>query len=86
MIITGLYRGAAHSIWNIRFSTRRDLPVVIHNESNYDFHLIIKELAEEFRSEIIAYQKIKKNTSHLLFQLCTNQLKVMIKSMIFHSI
>ena len=28
------------------------MPVVIHNGSNYDFHLIIKELAEELREEI----------------------------------
>ena len=28
------------------------MPVVIHNVSNYDFHLIIKEIAEEFRKEI----------------------------------
>ena len=45
-------RGAAHSICNLRYSTQRDIPVVIHNGSNYDSHLIIKELAEEFRTEI----------------------------------
>ena len=39
---TGLYRGAAHSICNLRYSTQRDIPAVIHNGSNYDFHLIIK--------------------------------------------
>ena len=49
---TGIYRGAPHSICNLRYSTERDLPVVIHNGSNYDFHLIIEELAEEFRTEI----------------------------------
>ena len=49
---TGICRGAAHSICNLKYSTQRDIPVVIHNGSNYDFHLIIKELAEEFRTEI----------------------------------
>ena len=49
---TGLYRGAAHSICNLRYSTQRDVPVVIHDGSNYDFHLLIKELVEEFRIEI----------------------------------
>ena len=49
---TGTYRGAAHSICNLKYTTQRDIPVVIHNDSNYDFHLMIKELAEEFRSEI----------------------------------
>ena len=49
---TGKYRGAAHSICNLRYKTQEDIPVVIHNGSNYDFHLIITELAKEFRSEI----------------------------------
>ena len=75
---TGLYRGAAHSICNLRYSTQRDIPVVIHNGSNYDFDLIIKELAEEFRTEIQynVYLKIKKNTNHLVFQLCTKNVKI----------
>ena len=47
-----MYRGAAHAICNLKYSTQKDIPVVIHNGSNYDFHLIIKELAKEFREEI----------------------------------
>ena len=49
---TGIYRGAAHSICNLRHSTQVDIPVVFHNGSNYDFNLTITELAKEFRSEI----------------------------------
>lgn len=49
---TGIYRGPAHSICNLKYTTQRAIPVVTHNSSNYDFHLIAKELAEEFRSEI----------------------------------
>ena len=49
---TGKCKGAAHSICNLRYKTQEDIPVVIHNGSNYDFHLIITELAKEFRSEI----------------------------------
>ena len=45
-------KGTAHSICKFKYTTQRDTPVVIHNGSNYDFHLIIKELAEEFREEI----------------------------------
>ena len=26
-----------------------EIPVVLHNGSNYDYHFIIKELAEEFK-------------------------------------
>ena len=49
---TGIYRGAAHSICNLRYKTQEDIFVVIHNGSNYGFHLITEELAKEFRSEI----------------------------------
>ena len=49
---TGKYRGAAHSICNLRYSTQKDIPVWFHNGSNYDFNLIITELAKEFRSEL----------------------------------
>ena len=49
---TGKYKGAAHSICNLRYETQKDIPVVIHNGSNYDFHLLITELAKEFRSNM----------------------------------
>ena len=49
---TGKYRGVAHFICNLRYKTQEDNPVVIRNGCNYDFHLIITELAKEFRSEI----------------------------------
>ena len=48
----GIYRGAAHSLCNLRYSTQVDIPVIFHNGSNYDFNLIITELAKEFRSEM----------------------------------
>ena len=49
---TGIYIGAAHSICRLKYSTKRDIPLVIHNGSKYDFHFIIKELANEFGIEI----------------------------------
>ena len=61
---SGKYRGAAHSICNLRYSTQKDIPVLFHNGSNYDFNLIIKELAEEFKSEL---QCIPVNTNHSCF-------------------
>ena len=45
---TGKYRGAAHSIYNLKFSVPNEIPVVFHNSSNYDYHFIIKELANKF--------------------------------------
>ena len=48
---TGKYRGAAHSICNLKFNVPNQIPVVFHNSSNYDHHFIIKELANEFEEE-----------------------------------
>ena len=43
---TGEYRGAAHDICNSRYKIPKEIPVVFHNDSTYDYHFIIKELAE----------------------------------------
>ena len=45
---TGKYKGAAHSTCNLRYKTQKEIPVVFHNDSTYDYHFIIKELAKEF--------------------------------------
>ena len=44
----GKYRGAAHKICNLMYNTPREIPVVFHSGSSYDYHFIIKGLAEEF--------------------------------------
>ena len=49
---TGKHRGAAHNICNLRYKVQREIPVVIHNGSNYDYHLIIKELAKKFEGKV----------------------------------
>ena len=41
----GKYRGAAHSICNLRYKTPEEIPVVFHNGSTYDYHFTIKQLA-----------------------------------------
>ena len=38
-----------HSICNLKYSVPKTIPTVFHNGSNYDYHFIIKELAEEFK-------------------------------------
>ena len=48
---TGKYRGAAHDICNLRYKIPKGITVVFHNGSTYDYHFIIKELAEEFEGE-----------------------------------
>ena len=45
------YRGAAHDICNLIYKIPKGIPVVFHNGSAYDYHFIIKELAEEFEGE-----------------------------------
>ena len=48
---TGKYRGAAHDVGNLRYKIPKEIPVVFHNGSTYDYHFIIKELAEEFEGK-----------------------------------
>ena len=45
---TGKYRGAAHNICNLRYKIPKEIPVVFHNGSTYDYHFIIKELVKQF--------------------------------------
>ena len=45
---TGKYRGAAHSICNLRYKVVKEIPVVFHNGSANDYHFIIKYLARKF--------------------------------------
>ena len=39
---TGEYRGAAHIICNLKYNVPKNIPIVFHNGSNYDYHFIIK--------------------------------------------
>ena len=48
---TGKYRSATHSICNLKFNVPNEIPVVVNNGSNYNYHFIIKELADEFERE-----------------------------------
>ena len=56
---TGKYRGAAHSICNLRYKTSKEIPIVFHNGSTYDYHFIIKEVANEFEGQ---FECLAKNT------------------------
>ena len=47
------YRGATHSICNLKHSIPKEIPIIFHNGSNYDYHCIIKELAEDFEGQFI---------------------------------
>ena len=49
---TGKYGGAAHNICNLRINVPNEIPVVYYNESNFDYHFIIKELASQFEGQV----------------------------------
>ena len=38
----GEHRVAGHGICNLKYRVLREIPTVFHNESNYDYHFIIK--------------------------------------------
>ena len=44
---TGEYRGAAHSICNLKYSVGKYIPIVFHNGFNSEYHFIIKEFTKE---------------------------------------
>ena len=45
---TGQYRGPAHRNCNLRYKIPSYIPIVFHNLSGYDVHLIIRELGKKF--------------------------------------
>ena len=48
---TGKYRGAAHSLCTLCYKIPREIPIVIHNGSIYDYYFIIKQLVKEFKGK-----------------------------------
>ena len=86
---TGKYRGAAHDICNLRYEIPKEIPVVFHNGSTYDYHFIIKELAEEFEEE---FECLGENTEkYITFSVpikkeITKKIRMeMIKSQKYHT-
>ena len=49
---TGKFRGAAHSICNLRYKTLKEMLVVFHNGSTDDYRFIINKLAKEFYGQL----------------------------------
>ena len=44
----GKYRGAAHNICNLKYKVPKEILIVFHNGSTYDYHFIIKVLVKKF--------------------------------------
>ena len=49
----GAYRDNAHSICNLKHCLPKKIPIIFYSRSNYDYHFVIKELAEEFENQSI---------------------------------
>ena len=47
----GECRGAAQSIFNLKYSAHKQILMAFHNGFNYDYHFITKELAEELKKQ-----------------------------------
>ena len=65
---TGKYRCDVRSICSLRFNVPSEIPVVLHSDSNYDYYFIMKELANEFKSQFECLGKIQKSKNLFLFQ------------------
>ena len=76
---TGKFRGAAHSICNLHYNVPQELPVKIHNSSVYDYHFIIKELAEDVKGE---FECLGENTEKYItfsVRIKKNMIMIMVK-------
>ena len=56
---TGKFREAAQNICNLRYKVLKKIPIVFHNGSTYDYHFIIKQLAEDFKGQ---FECLRENT------------------------
>ena len=64
---TGKYRGGAHNICNLRYKVPKEIPIVIHNSSIYDYHFIIKELVKEIEGN---FECLGENTEkYIIFSV-----------------
>ena len=53
--------------YNLRYKVPKEIPVVIYNVSTYDYHFIIKLLAEEFE---VQFKCLWENTKkHITFSV-----------------
>ena len=47
----GKHRDNAHSICKLKYGVAKKIALNFHDGSNYDYHFLIKELAEEFKKQ-----------------------------------
>ena len=75
----GKYRDPAHNICNLRCKTPKETSVVFYNDSMYDYHFIIKELAEEFKGQ---FECLGENTEkYVTFLVPIKKNYIMVKEL-----
>ena len=72
---TGKFRPATHNICNLRYNAPKKIPIVFHNGSTYDYHFVIKKLAEEFKGE---FECLGENTEKYITFQCRLKKKTII--------
>ena len=74
---TGNYRGGAQNIYNLRYQSPKEIPVVFHNGSTYDYHFIINELPKEFDDQ---FECLGENTEkYITFSVPKKKLSSLVK-------
>ena len=58
-----LHWRAAHSTCNLCYKVPKNIPVVFHNGSTYDYHFINKQLAKEFKGQ---FECLGENTEQYI--------------------
>ena len=54
---TGKYRGAACNICSLLYKIKKEIFIVFHNGTNYDYHFVIKLQAEEIKGQFKCLQE-----------------------------
>ena len=67
---TGKYRAAPHNICKLRYKVPKEIPIVFHNGSTYDYHFIIKELVKEFEGN---FECLGENTQKYIKKTIENK-------------
>ena len=62
---TGNFRGAAHSICNLKCRAPEEILIVFHNGSTYDYLFIMKQLTEEFKGQ---FECLEENSDFIGFK------------------
>ena len=76
---TGEYRGAAHSIFNLKYGILKELALIFHNESYYDYHFIITELAKKLEGQYTCLGENNENYISLSVPFQKKKLQELVK-------